>query len=178
MLDRAIAVVDAAPTTLAAQRADQVRANPEHARYLVDNAWVDGEPGEIAAALRPLFVDLPTPTSFTIWFSMAPLRPLPDMAFSLQTDAYVASYCIAEDADQDEPIRRWLAEAWRAAQPVTVGQYLGDSDMTSRQLRVLGDTQWERLQQVIDDRDPEGRFVRYLAAEPATVNRNHWEVAR
>ena len=50
--------------------------------------------------------------------------------------------------------------------------------MTSRQLRVLGDAQWERLQQVIDERDPEGRFVRYLAAEPATVNRNHWEVPR
>jgi FAD/FMN-containing dehydrogenase len=178
VLDRALAVVDAAPTTLDAQRADQVRANPEHARYVVDNAWVDGEPSEIAAALRPLFVDLPTPASFTIWFSMAPLRPLPDMAFSLQTDAYVASYCIAGGADGDEPIRRWLADVWRAAQPVTVGQYLGDSDMTSRQLRVLGDAQWRRLQQVIDDRDPEGRFVRYLAAEPATVNRNHWEVAR
>ena len=178
VLDRALAVVDAAPTTLDAQRADQVRANPEHARYVVDNAWVDGEPSEIAAALRPLFVDLPTPASFTIWFSMAPLRPLPDMAFSLQTDAYVASYCIAGGADEDEPIRRWLADAWRAAQPVTVGQYLGDSDMTSRQLRVLGDAQWGRLQRVIDDRDPEGRFVRYLAAEPATVNRNHWEVAR
>lgn len=178
VLDRALAVVDAAPTTLAAQRADQVRANPEHARYLVDNAWVDGEPREIAAALRPLFVDLPTPASFTIWFSMAPLRPLPDMAFSLQTDAYVASYGIAGETGQDEPIGRWLTDTWRAAQPVTVGQYLGDSDMTHRQLRVLGDPQWRRLQQVLDDRDPEGRFVRYLAGEPATVNRNHWEVAR
>jgi hypothetical protein len=170
-------VVDAAPTTLAAQRADQVRANPEHARYLVDNGWIDGAPAEIATALRPLFVDLPTPSSFTIWFSMAPLRPLPDMAFSLQTDAYVASYCISDDAIEDEPVRRWLTDVWRAAQPVTAGQYLGDSDMTNRQLRVLGDAQWRRLQQVIDERDPEGRFVRYLTAEPAAVNRNHWEAA-
>ena len=47
--------------------------------------------------------------------------------------------------------------------------------MTNRQLRVLGDDQWARLQQVMERRDPDGRFVRYLAAEPASVNRNHWD---
>lgn len=175
LLDRALHVLDAAPTTLAAQRSDQVRANPEHARYRVDNGWIDGDPQDIVVALRPLFVDLPTPAAFSIWFSMAPLRPLPDMAFSLQTDAYVASYCVYDDPEQDEPLRRWLADAWAVAESVTAGQYLGDSDMTERQLRVLGDDQWLRLQQVLARYDPDDRFVRYLAADPASVNRNHWE---
>jgi FAD/FMN-containing dehydrogenase len=175
VLGRALHVADAVPTTLAAQRADQVRANPEHARYRVDNGWIDGDPAEITAALRPLFVDLPTPKAFTIWFSMAPLRPLPDMAFSLQTDAYVASYCVYDDPEQDEPLRQWLSRAWAAAEPVTVGQYLGDSDMMNRQLTVLGDDQWQRLQEVIGRYDPGGRFARYLASDPSLVNRNHWE---
>lgn len=175
VLDRALVHLDAVPTTLAEQRAEQVRANPANARYLVDNGWIDGDPAAVTAALRPLFVDLPTPAAFTIWFSMGPLRPLPDMAFSLQTEAYVASYLVYDDAAQDAALRRWLDAAWAAAQPVTVGQYPGDSDMTNRQLRVLGDDQWARLQQVMERRDPDGRFVRYLAAEPAAVNRNHWE---
>jgi FAD/FMN-containing dehydrogenase len=174
VLDRAIARRDAVATTLVEQRAEQVRANPEHARYLVDNGWIVGDPGEVTAALRPLFVDLPEPAAFTIWFSMAPLRSLPDMAFSLQTEAYVASYLVYDDAAKDRMLRQWLNDAWGAAQPVTAGQYLGDSDMSNRQLKVLDDGHWLRLQQIIERYDPDGRFVGYLAADPAAVNRNHW----
>jgi hypothetical protein len=61
------------------------------------------------------------------------------------------------------------------AQAVTIGQYLGDSDMAARQLRVLGDDQFTRLQSIIASRDPDGRFVRYLASDPSRVNRNHWQ---
>ncbi|WP_375387067.1 FAD-dependent oxidoreductase [uncultured Amnibacterium sp.] len=174
LVHEALVHVDAVPTTLAEQRAEQVRANPEHARYLVDNGWIDGDPAEVAAALRPLFVDLPEPAAFTIWFSMGPLRPLPDMAFSLQSEAYVASYLVYDDEARDAALRRWLNGAWTAAQPVTVGQYLGDSDMTNRQLQVLSPEHWRRLQRVIEERDPRGRFVRHLAGDPAAVNVNHW----
>jgi hypothetical protein len=58
---------------------------------------------------------------------------------------------------------------------VTAGQYLGDSDMTNRQLRFMAPENWERLQQVIAERDPEGRFHRYLAHDPGSVNVNHWQ---
>ena len=174
VLDQAIVRLDAVPTTLAEQRAEQVRANPRGARYLVDNGWIDGDPVEVTAALRPLFVELPEPAAFTIWFSMAPLRPLPDMAFSLQTEAYVASYVVYDDPASDGFLRQWLNAAWAAAQPVTIGQYLGDSDMTNRQLKVLDDPHWARLEAVIRTADPAGRFVRHLAADPTAVNRNHW----
>jgi hypothetical protein len=137
---------------------------------------VDGEPDAVLDAVEPLFRDLPTPEAFTIWFSMGPLRELPDMAFSLQSEGYVASYVVSDDPADDDSIHTWLDSAMAHAEPVTVGQYLGDSDMGNRQLRVLGDAQWERLQSIIASRDPDGRFVRYLAADPATVNRNHWQI--
>ena len=174
LLDRAIAVDHARESSLAEQKLDQVRMNPEHARYRVDNAWVSGSPRDIIPAIAHLFTDLPTPDSFTIWFSMGPLRELPDMALSLQSEAYVATYLVSDDPAQDDPQHEWLDAAMARAEPVTVGQYLGDSDMGNRQLRVMGDEQWQRLQGIIADRDPNGRFVRYLAADPATVNRNHW----
>lgn len=175
-LDRALLAQHCMPSSMAEQRVLQELANPEHARYVTDNIWVDGEVGDVVERIRPLFTDLPVPGAFSIWMSNAPMRDLPDMAFSLQTDAYVASYMVYDDPSQDEAHRGWLNRALEHAQPVTVGQYLGDSDMTNHQLRFMADDNWSRLQRVIEQRDPDGRFARYLAHDPAHLNINHWQI--
>lgn len=180
-IERAVFVQDCRESDLAEQRAQQEAANPEHAQYITDNIWVDGENtpegiAEMVEHIRPLFTDLPTPKAFSIWMSNAPMRrDLPDMAFSLQTEAYVATYTVYEDPAEYAGNRAWLTDAMGYAQPVTAGQYLGDSDMTNRQLRFMAPENWERLQQVIAERDPEGRFHRHLAHDPDAINVNHWE---
>lgn len=175
-LARALFVKDAAPSTLDEQKVEQVRANPEHAQYLCDNIWVDGEPAEIIDRIRPLFTELPSEKAFTIWMSNLPTRGLQDMAFSLQTGAYVATYLVYDEPAHEDAHRAWLDVAFVNAQPVTAGQYLGDSDFTRRQLKFMADENFARLQRIIADRDPSGRFVRYLAKDPATINTNHWEL--
>lgn len=181
VVDRAVFVVDGAPTTLAEQRVNQNLSNPEHAQYITDCAWIDGEdtPEGIAAivdGIRPLFTTNPTTKGFAIWMSNAPRRALPDMAFSLHTDAYVAAYTVYDDPAEFDRNRAWVSEVFEHAQPVTAGQYLGDSDMSHRQLKFMAPENWARLQQIIADRDPEGRFHRYLAKDHDTLNRNHWEL--
>jgi hypothetical protein len=151
--------------------------NPENWRYYADNAWIDGNTGDIIEALTPVFTTSPEPDAFTIWFGNGLMRELPDMAFSLQAPAYVATYLAYEDSANDARNRAWLNEAMVAAQPVTAGQYLGDSDMTNRQLKFMADDNFAKLQDIISNRDPDGRFVRYLAHDSATINRNHWEVS-
>ncbi|MCX6503015.1 MAG: FAD-binding oxidoreductase [Microbacterium sp.] len=175
-LPRAIVVKDAAPSSLAEQRVEQIRSNPEEHQYLTDNIWVDGDTAEIVERIRPLFTELPTKKAFTIWMSNLPTRPLPDMAFGLHTGAYVATYCCYEDPAEEDANRAWMSRVLTDAQPVTAGQYLGDSDFTQRQLRFTTDEAYARLQQIMADRDPDGRFVRYLASDPATLNHNHWEL--
>ena len=123
-----------------------------------------------------MFTELPTRKAFTIWMSNTPTRPLPDMAFSLHTGAYVATYCCYEDPAEEDANRAWMRQVYAGAQPVTAGQYLGDSDFTARQVKFMSDEHFAKLQQIIADRDPDGRFVRYLAKDPATLNRNHWEL--
>lgn len=181
VLSRAVFVKDAAPSHMGEHRAEQLKQNPEHWQYICDNAWIDGEytPEGIAAmveGIRPLFTTNPTERGFAIWMSNAPRRDLPDMAFSLHTDAYVAAYTVYEDPAEFPRNRAWVDEVFAHAEPVTAGQYLGDSDMTNRQLKFMAPENWAKLQQIIAARDPEGRFHRYLAADPATINVNHWEL--
>lgn len=156
-------------------RADQVRANPEDHRYRVDNAWLTGSPEQVVPALRRTFTELPTPKSFSIWFSMAPLRELPDMAFSMQSEIYNATYVVYEDPTEDDAHTRWLTERMAELQPVTAGQYLGDSDLAHREVKVLGDAQFARLQEIRAARDPGRLFTGYVARGADPTNANHWQ---
>lgn len=157
-LDRALLVIDNAPTTLKEQRDRQLVDSPEDHRWVVDNAWLAGPVEKVLPAMRPAFTTLPNEKSFTIWFSMAPLRPLPDMAFSMQSEIYLASYVVWESEAEEH----WLADVMRDLDPVTVGQYLGDSDMSRRKVPFMSDENWARLRKIRTARDPSGVFVDYL----------------
>jgi hypothetical protein len=106
---------------------------------------------------------------------MAPLRELPDMAFSLQSEIYLAGYVPYEDPADDERLTAWLAGAMADLEPVTVGQYLGDSDLSRRQLRFMSDDAWARLTAIRARRDPDGLFAGYHAGPGGALNRNHWQ---
>lgn len=174
-INRVLARTDAAPVNFETLRERQVLANPEGHRYRVDNAWISGSATEVVPAIRRSFVDLPTPQSFTIWFSMAPLRDLPDMALSLQSEIYLATYTLSQDAKDDDLLHRWVDEVMAEMEPVTIGQYLGDSDLANRQVKVLSDVAFARLERIRAERDPDGRFVGYLADPNVPLNTNHWE---
>jgi hypothetical protein len=174
-LDRAIFALDAVPTTIDDQRERQLHDNPEGHRWAVDNAWLTGPASAVVPAMRRAYTTLPNEKAFTIWFSMAPLRDLPDMAFSLQSEIYLASYVAWESPEDDERCVSWLASAMADLEPVTVGQYLGDSDLSRRQVKFLSDDNFQRLQEIRAERDPDGLFVGYLAGPDGASNRNHWE---
>lgn len=174
-LDRALLHLDNEPTTPEAERARQLEDNPEGHRWIVDNAWLSGTADEVVPAMRRAYTTLPNEKAFTIWFSMAPLRALPDMAFSMQSEIYLAAYVPWETAADDELCMTWLDGAMADLEPVTVGQYLGDSDLSRRQVKFMSDDAWERFQKVVAERDPDGLFVGYLAGPDGAANRNHWE---
>jgi FAD/FMN-containing dehydrogenase len=160
-LGRALFVLDAAPTTLDEQRARQLADNPEGHRWAVDNAWLTGPAEQVVPAMRRAFTTLPNEKAFTIWFSMAPLRELPDMAFSVQSEIYLASYVLWEDPADDDRHQAWLAAAMADLKPVTAGQYLGDSDLTRRRHRFLSGDAWRRYREIVASRDPHGLFCGY-----------------
>lgn len=162
----------AQPVTLAELRAEQVRANPEGHRYTVDNAYLTGPADALIPALAPAFTTLPTAKSFSLWFDLAhlPARPLPDMALSVQTDLYFATYVVGESPSQDASCRLWVSGTMDRLQPFSAGCYLGDSDLTVRPDRFLSDPAWDRFRQVREARDPGHLFAGYDCADESALN--------
>lgn len=182
-LARALLVVDAQPTTFERERQQQLDANPEGHRWAVDNAWLSGSAAEVLPAVRAAYTTLPNEQAFTIWFSMAPLRELPDMAFSMQSEIYLAAYNLwpndlapEEQAHEDARNIAWLESVMADVEKVSVGQYLGDSDHSRRQAKVMSDEHWSRLQGIRAVRDPDGLFVGYWCGDNPVRNVNPWEL--
>lgn len=175
VLDRALLLVDNVPTSFDKERARQVEANPEGHRWVVDNAWLSGSAQEVVPAMRRAYTTLPNELAFTIWFSMAPLRTLPDMAFSMQSEIYLAAYVPWREGEDDRAPIDWLTSVMADLEPVTQGQYLGDGDLSRRQVKFMSDDNFARLLSIRDDRDPDRLFCGWYAGDAEALNRNHWE---
>jgi FAD/FMN-containing dehydrogenase len=160
-------------TTIAEENAAQAIQNPEDHRYAVDCTWTDATAQELAPVLRDLWGGLPTEHSFSIWYGWAPTRALPDMAFSVQANVYLATYVIYTDEADDERYRSWVhAQTARLAAAGGAGRgvYLGDTNFTRRPARFLSDEHFARLEEIRARRDPDGRICSYLIADGATLN--------
>ena len=174
VIDQALVREVAIPTSLAEEYEKQRQENPVGYRYAADNMWTNAGADDVVHALRDAFVTLPTKESFSLWFGMAPQRPLPDMALSLQADLYFASYVIWKDEADDERCRAWLAAQMRRMEPISEGLFLADSDFTTRSAKFLSDAHWQRLEELRAHYDPDGLFHSYLAAPGTSLNVNSW----
>jgi FAD/FMN-containing dehydrogenase len=159
------------PTAVAEENLEQTAQNPEGYRYAVDCAWSDAPADVLAPHLLDIWHSLDTEHSFSIWYGWAPSRRLPDLAFSVEGNVYIATYLIYRDPADDEKYRTRVHELTAAiALDGGVGVYLGDTDFTRRTDRFLSDENFRRLEAIRAVRDPEGRFASYLVGDPKRLN--------
>jgi FAD/FMN-containing dehydrogenase len=158
-------------TSLDEEGRAQEEQSPEGHRYAVDCTWTDAPADVLTGPLLRLWRELDTTHSFSIWYGWAPDRPLPDMAFSVEGNVYIATYAIYTSAADDERYRSWVhARTADIAAAQGAGVYLGDTDFTGRQDRFLSDDHFARLATVRAKWDPDRRFASYLAADAAGLN--------
>ena len=158
-------------TTVLAENDAQIAQNPQGYRYAVDCAWTNAPAQVLAPLLLDIWRSLDTDHSFSIWYGWAPVRDLPDMAFSVEANVYVATYLIYTDPADDEKYRTRVHQQTAAvARHGGVGVYLGDTDFTRRPDRFLTSANFDRLAAIRARRDPEHRFASYLVADPARLN--------
>jgi FAD/FMN-containing dehydrogenase len=159
------------PTSVAEENLAQTVQNPEGYRYAVDCTWTDAPANVLGPMLQKLWSELETEHSFSIWYGWAPRRDLPDMAFSVEADVYVATYVIYTDPADDARYSEWVhGRTGALAAAHGSGVYLGDTDFTRRQDRFLSDEAYRRLAAIRAARDPSGRFASYLSCDPEGLN--------
>jgi FAD/FMN-containing dehydrogenase len=146
------------PTTIAEENVAMTRQNPYEHRYAADSQWTDAGAAELYPRLRELYEELPSEHSFSIWYGWAASRELPDMAFSLERNVYLATYAIWTDPADDERHRDWVHGHTARLAEVGEGVYVGDSDFSRRPDRYLADVNAARLAQIRATRDPDGVF--------------------
>jgi FAD/FMN-containing dehydrogenase len=153
-------------TSIANEVIEQCKQNPVGHRYCADNAYINHLPAqEVADIMKESFTTLPTVQTFTLHYSMAPVRVLPDMAFSMQTDHYLAVYCIWKDVKDDEKCQSWMRKGFEKVGKFSPGVYLGDSDFQVRKAPFLAPGRREKLEMQRKTWDPEGRMCGYLGLE-------------
>jgi FAD/FMN-containing dehydrogenase len=146
--------------------------NPTNHRYAVDCTWTNATAHQLAPALSRLWEELPTKHSFSIWYGWAPTRPLPDMAFSMEANVYLATYVIYKDEADDVRYRQWVHDRTSELAQLGEGVYLGDTDFTARGDRFMSDENYRRLEEIRAARDPHGVFCSYLADANVQLNRH------
>jgi FAD/FMN-containing dehydrogenase len=157
-------------TSVLEENLAQTAQNPEGYRYAVDCTWTDAPARVLAPRLHALWSELDTEHSFSIWYGWAPCRALPDMAFSVEAEVYVATYAIYGDPADDARYLDWVHRRTAALAAHGSGVYLGDTDFTRRQDRFVSDDAYRRLTAIRAERDPSGRFASYLTSDPAGLN--------
>ena len=155
------------PTSLADEFIQEHKQNPIGHRYSVDNAWIHSHlpTQKVVDAMRGVFTTLPSPQSFALYFNMAPERPIPEMALSLQAEHWLTVCCVWKDPKDDVRLQNWLRWRFENMDEVSPGLYLGDSDFQVRKAPFLMPERRERLESIRKVWDPHGLFCSYLGLE-------------
>jgi FAD/FMN-containing dehydrogenase len=159
-------------TSIAEENRAQSQQNPEGHRYLADCTWTNATAAQLTPALQRMWRELPTEHSFSIWYGWAPTRTLPDMAFSLEANVYLATYVIFTDPGDDDRYAGWLHGRTRELAQAGCGAYLGDTDFQQRTDRFVSDEAYRRLAEVRATWDPDGIFCSYLTPDDSRLNQH------
>jgi hypothetical protein len=81
-------------------------------------------------------LDLPSRRSSTVIFVCETFQP-GDLAYSLPSEYYIATYLCWGRAKDDEKHRAWLKQAYQGVAQVSCGTYVADFDADMRMTKVF-----------------------------------------
>ena len=136
----------------------------EH-RYAADNLWTNASARELLPAMHRIAETLPGVPSHMMWILWGPEQELPDMAFSMQGDIYVAVYSVWDDPAEDRKHQAWVTDRMHDLEPLGKGIQLADENLAARPFRFMSEENLARLESLRAKHDPERRFHSYM--EPA-----------
>ena len=139
---------------------------PRERRYAADNMWTSAPASALLPGMRRIAATLPCAPSHMMWMLWGPPQSLPDMAFSMQDNLYIALYSVWQNESEDVLHQAWVTDHMRDLEPLASGIQLADENLGDRPFRFLADANFKRLQTIRAMRDPEGMFHSYLGLPP------------
>lgn len=135
-------------------------------RYGGDSGWSNASPDQLLAAVRDHVSAAPLGAVVQLVFFHGQPRPLlPDMASSMFGSTYVHAHTISKDASQDAANHTWLDRVIASLEPLKVGHYVGEADLTFAPGRVqqcFSPAAWTRLVSLKRKHDSSDLFFSYL----------------
>lgn len=157
------------PATFASLYDLTARLFIENRRFVGDAFTFNVSPKEVLTRLRDPAMKAPSAESFMLLALPAPrpanAPPMPDMAFSMPGSLFAGVYGIWQDPGQDAPNEQWVHQTSKRLDPITVGHYIGETDLTADANRArlsFAPANWQRLQQLKKRYDPDDVFFSYL----------------
>jgi FAD/FMN-containing dehydrogenase len=141
-------------------------SNPTGARYAVDNIWTDAATDALLPLMRRLFTNFPTPQSYIFVQCWGPVRKLPDMAYSVQSNLYISSNAVYYDPADDARCELWAVQAMRQLDGISAGAQMNDENIERHPARYLSPQAAARLETLRRKHDPHGRFTGFIKPAP------------
>jgi FAD/FMN-containing dehydrogenase len=139
---------------------------PRGYRYAADNMWTNATANDLIPGMREIAATLPRAPSHMMWMLWGPPQALPDMAFSMQDNLYVALYSIWQNEAEDAAHQAWVTDHMRRLEPFSSGIQLADENLGARPFRFCADPNLRRLQALRSKYDPHGVFHSYMELPP------------
>jgi hypothetical protein len=135
---------------------------PPGAHYAADNMWTSASTDALTPNMRKIAETMPPAPSHMMWMLWGPTQPRPDMAFSMESDVYIALYGISRDATGEAASQAWVTERMRELEHLANGVQLADENLGARPFRFLADANFKRLEMLRSKYDPKGLFHSYM----------------
>lgn len=140
---------------------------PECHRCLADTVWSNSPPSQPLSTLREYFLRAPSPESLAVCVFSTGAEDCavvhPGAAFSMIAETLLLSYAIWERPEDDVSNVAWHRETVAALDQFAVGHYVGESDIIAEPARIersFATANWQRLQSLRREYDPDGLFHR------------------
>jgi FAD/FMN-containing dehydrogenase len=158
----ALLAIPYAPTELPDWYDAVMHAYPDGHRYATDNMWTSAPAADLLPGIHRIADSLPPSPSHFLWLNWGPSPPREDMAYSLESETYLALYAVWADARDDATHSRWPVSNMAAMSDLAVGIQLADENLGERPAPFASDEHMARLDRTRTTYDPDGRFHSWM----------------
>jgi hypothetical protein len=135
---------------------------PYGKRFATDNMWTDEPVERLLPGVRRIAETLPSAPSHMMWLVWGPCQELPDMAFSMQAENYIAIYAAYDDPAADAEHQAWVTGHMHELEPLASGIQLADENLGDRPFRFMAEENLERLERIREHWDRDRLFHSYM----------------